>query len=72
MGAVAALGHPNSINVEDLHGKIHSHSRTEVLTVSLARVVDLGEVPVAAALVGALGVVTDLRAHAKLPALVLI
>lgn len=44
----------------------------EALTVSLAGVADLGEVLVAAALVRALGVVTDLRAHAKLSALVLI
>lgn len=43
-----------------------------MLTIGLAGVVDLGEVFVAAALVRALGVVTDLRAHTKLSALVLI
>lgn len=51
------------------HSKRDPH---EALTVSLAGVIDFGEVLVAAALVRALGVVTDLRAHAKLSALVLI
>lgn len=44
----------------------------EVLTISLAGVVYFGEVLVTAALVGTLGVVADVRTHAKLPALVLI
>ena len=44
----------------------------EALTVSLAGVVDSGEVLVAAALVGTLGVVTDVGTHSELPTLVLI
>lgn len=42
------------------------------LTISLAGVVDSGEVLVAAALVGTLGVVADVGAHSKLLTLVLI
>lgn len=42
------------------------------LTVSLAGVADLGEVLVAAALVGALSVVAHVGADAKLQALVLV
>lgn len=42
------------------------------LTVSLAGVADLGEVPVAAALVGALGVVAHVGADTKLQTLVLV
>lgn len=43
-----------------------------VLTVSLAGVADPGEVLVAAAFVGAFGVVTDVGAHTKLQTFVLI
>lgn len=43
-----------------------------VLTVNLAGVVDPGEVLVAAALVGALGVVADVGTHSKLLTLILI
>lgn len=43
-----------------------------VLTVSLAHVVDPGEVLVAAALVGAFGVVAHVGAHAELETLILI
>lgn len=44
----------------------------EVLTISLAGVVDSGEVFMAAAFVGALGVVADVRTHSELPTLVFI
>lgn len=43
-----------------------------VLTIGLASLIDSREILVAAALVGSLGVVTDVRTHCKLPTLVLI
>lgn len=43
-----------------------------VLTVSLAGLVDPGEVLVAAAFVGAFGVVADVGTHSELQALILI
>lgn len=46
--------------------------KADALTISLAGVVDSGEVLVAAALVGTLGVVADVRTHPELPALVLV
>ncbi len=44
----------------------------EVLTISLAGVIDSGEVLVAAALVGTLSVVADVGTHSKLVTFVLI
>lgn len=44
----------------------------EVLTISLAGIIDSGEVLMAAALVGTLRVVADVGAHPKLLTLVLI
>lgn len=44
----------------------------EVLTISFAGIIDSGEVLVAAALVGTLGVVADVGTHTKLLTLVLI
>lgn len=54
----------------DTEGEIGAEERS--LTVSLAGVADLGEVLVAAALVGALGVVAHVGADAKLQTLVLV
>lgn len=46
--------------------------KVDVLTISLASLIDFGEILVAAALVGSLSVVADVGTHPKLPALVLI
>lgn len=69
---IPGAGGRHSKNVPDCLSLWHQLSVFSSLTVSLAGVVDLGEVLVADALVGSLGVVADVGTRTKLSALVFI